>query len=517
MAGNQQPLYRSVPDGAVRSWGQGAIDLATSIDLRLDAGQEDILIDGMSQRAGGLWLAREVADVEPRQNGKSLLFEVRALTGAYVLKEPLIIWTAHEFKTAMRSFESLRDKVTNWDFLRKRVKAIRNSGATTEIELMNPMRKIVFLARSGGSGRGFAQVSPLLLDEAFALQPHQMGALQYAMSAARDPQVWYGSSAPLTTSEVLRDLVRDGRRGGKRTVYYEWSVPGKYRELERIAERNKARIKRGEPGDEDFIRLTLQANRSVGRPGGVGVSIEAAEEELKRATDVEVFLRERWGVFSEAEEGGRINPEVWKDLADPDSRREGECSLGVDISMDRSYVSIVLYALRADGQEHVQLIRFLHGTYEVVDALVELREILNPVAIGMAAGTYAALKVRLKQENFLRPQERPIDSAAMQLEGKDPHPPQRGDLLVMNGTDMAAACGALLESVKAGTLRHVPADQLDGAVAVGQTKKSGDVMAWVRDDESIDITALVAATEAKFTHEARVNEIEDYDPAGDIW
>lgn len=517
LLGSQRPLYRSVPDGAVSTWGPAAVELAESIDLHLDPGQKDVLTDGMSQRAGGLWLGREVSDVEPRQNGKSLVFEVRALAGSYLLKEPIIIWTAHEFKTTMRSFLSLKDKITNWDHLRKRVKAVRNSGATTEIELMNPTRTIAFLARSGGSGRGFAQVAPLLLDEAYALTPEQLAALQYAMSAARNPQVWYASSAPLTTSEVLRDIVKDGRRGGKRSIYYEWSVPGRYKDLARIAERNKALVKRGEPADEEFIRLTAMSNRSLGRPGGVGVTIEGAEEELKRATDVEIFLRERWGVFSEEEQGGRINPEVWKDLEDAASKREGEVSLGVDLSMDRSYCSIVLYGRRADGQEHAQLIRFLHGSGEVVDALEELREILSPIAIGMAAGTYAALKVRLLEAKFLRPEDRPIDSAMRQLEGKSAHPPQRGDLLVMNGTDMAAACGSLLESVKSGTLRHVPADQLDGAVAVGKTKKSGDAMAWVRDDESIDITALVALTEAKHSYEARINEVEDYNPAADIW
>ena len=510
-------MYRSVPEGAVKSWGEPFSELAASIGLTLDAGQKAILNDGLGVRSDGLWLAREVDDIEPRQNGKSLLFEIRALGGVYLLKEPLVIWTAHEFKTAHGSFLHVRDLVTNWDHLRKRVRSIRDSGARTEIELQNPTRKISFLARSGGSGRGFAQVSPLLLDEGFALTPEQMAALQYAMSAARNPQVWIGSSAPLVGSTVLREIVKDGRRGGKRTVYYEWSAPGELKELERIAEVNKARIKAGLPGDDDFVRLTLASNRSIGRPGGVGVTIESAEEELKKSTDVTVFLRERWGVFSALEEGGRINPAQWQELADPSSRREGDVSLAVDISIARDWYSIVMYGRRADGLGHIQLIRSGSDIGEIVPALEDAREVLGPVCFAMAAGTYAALKAQLKAAGFFRPEDRPIDHTMRHIEGASMHPPQRGDLLTLNGMGMAAACGGFLQAVRGGTLRHVPADQLTGAVAIGQTRVSGSQLAWVTSDESVDITALVAASEAKWAHESRVDEIEDYDPLADLY
>lgn len=515
--GSQEPLYRSAPGGAVKTWGAPFAEFAESVGITLDPGQRDILDDGLSVRADGLWTAREVDDIEPRQNGKSLLFEIRALGGVYLLKEPLVIWTAHEFKTAHGSFLHVKDLVTNFDHLRKRVRSIRDSGARTEIELQNPTRKISFLARSGGSGRGFAQVSPLLLDEGFALTAEQMAALQYAMSAARNPQVWIGSSAPLTTSEVLREVVKDGRRGGKRSAYYEWSAPGEIKELARIAEVNKARIKGGLPSDDDFQRLTALSNRSIGRPGGVGVTMESAEEELKKSTDVYVFLRERWGVFSALEEGGKINPATWDNLADPESRRADDVSLAVDVSLGRDWYSVVMAGPREDGKEHVQLVRSGSDIDEVVPFLSDARDQLSPICFAMAAGTYAALKVRLKAAGFLRPEERPVDGAARLIEGANPHPPECGDLLVLNGTDMGAACGRFLSSVKGGTLRHVPSDQLTQATRVGQTRVSGNQLAWVTSDENMDITALVAASEATWAHDSRAGEIEDYDPADDIW
>lgn len=500
-----------MPPGAVSSWGPEFTDFAQTFGVTLDPGQSDILNDGCSKREDGLWLAREVIDNEPRQNGKTALLKVRGLAGVYLLKEPLIVWTAHEFKTAHRSFLDVKATVDNWDHLRKRVRSIRDSGARTEIELQNPTRIITFLARSGGSGRGFAQVSPLFLDEMFALSAAQRAALQYAMSAARDPQYWGMSSAPLTDSEVFRDVVMDGRRGGKRTVYYEWSAPGKFQELRRLAERNRARIKAGQGGDEEFVAATLASNRSIGRPGGVGVTIESAEEELKGSTDVEIFIRERWGVFSEAEAGGKINPEDWKDLADPDSRRFGDVAIAVDISLERDWAAIGMYGKREDGLGHLQLIRYESGTDWIVPALREIREVLDPIGIGMGSSTYASLKVQLKEAGFLRPEDRPLEP--MRVEGQNPHPPQRGDLAVMNGTDIAAATGQLIDAVKQGTMRHVPTDQLDAAVKTTQTRTVGDAMRWTGEATC----SLVSVTEARWTYEARVNEIADYDPLADIF
>ena len=80
-----------------------------------------------------------------------------------------------------------------------------------------------------------------------------------------------------------------------------------------------------------------------------------------------------------------------------------------------------------------------------------------------------------------------------------------------------AATGSYLEAVRAGTMRVVPADQLTSAARVAQVKIVGDAMAWIRNDPNVDITTLVSVTEARWSHEARVNEIEDYDPADDLF
>lgn len=510
--GSQVPTYRTRPDGATSyAAGEDAIALANSAGIILDRGQEEFLLDAMAERHGK-WLASEVVDVEPRQNGKGVNLEVRSLAGMYLLKEPLVVWTAHEFATAKEGFLRLRGYLDNYDHLRKRVKSIRVGNGELGVELLNGSRTR-WLARTSGGGRGFAGVSPLFLDEAFALTPEQIGALVFAKSAAANPQVWNMSSAPLTGSAPLRDLMKRGRKGSSGLVYYEWSAKVEVSAAERLITRIKsAGSDHADPADIDqALSLAAEANRAL----GTRISPATVLSEID-STPVEQFVRERLSVFSMLEEGGRINPAHWNDIEDPESRREGDVSLAVDISLGRDWYSIVLFGRRADDLGHVQLIRAGSDVSEIVPALVDAREVLDPVCFAMAAGTYAALKVRLKAEGFLRPEERPVDVAMRQIEGASVHPPQRGDLLILNGTDMGAATGGILQAVKGGTLRHVPSDQLTSAVRIGQTKVSGSQLVWVTSDEAVDITALVAMTEAKWAHEARVDEIEDYDPLADF-
>lgn len=527
LLGSQEPTYRSVPPGAVDGWGDEAVDLLASVGMYLDDGQAAQVRDCVAIREDGLWLASEVVDIEPRQNGKGVVLEARALAGPLLIGEPLVVWTAHEFKTALKAFERVRAYFDNWDHLRKRVKTIRSSTHSTEIILKGGGRvpvgaTIAWLARSGGSGRGFAEVSPLILDEAFALTEEQVAAIMYATRAAANPQVLYASSAPLKTSDVLRALCARGRKSARAPnptrgfIYYEWCATGDYVQLFKLVEQNKALDddEAETPAGRELRRRLFEKVAESNRAYGTRVMDESVIREL-RAAGVEQFLREGLGVFSELETGAAIDWEIWQDLGDAESRRDGDVAIAVDIAPERDWAAIGVYGHRADGLGHLQLIRFQAGTEWIVDALVKLREVLDPVAVGMGRGTYASLKEDLKTAGFIRPEDRPIQ--AIRLEGQVPHPPQRGDLAVLGGTEMAAACGQLIDAVKQRTIRHVPAAQVAAAVKVAKTRVRGDSIAWVRTDPSVDITGLVVLTEARWTLYARVNLIEDYDPVGDLF
>jgi hypothetical protein len=70
------------------------------------------------------------------------------------------------------------------------------------------------------------------------------------------------------------------------------------------------------------------------------------------------------------EGGGVIDMAVWAGLTDPESRRDGDVALAVDIAPQRDYAAIGLYGVRADGVGHVQLVDYRPGTAWVVPRLV---------------------------------------------------------------------------------------------------------------------------------------------------
>jgi len=484
----------------VDGWGDEAVDLLASVGMHLDDGQAAQVRDCVAIRDDGRWLASEVVDIEPRQNGKGVVLEARALAGPLLIGEPLVVWTAHEFKTALKAFERVRAYFDNFDHLRKRVKTIRSSTHSTEIILKGGGRvpvgaTIAWLARSGGSGRGFAEVSPLILDEAFALTEEQIAAIMYSTRAAPNPQVLYASSAPLKTSDVLRNVCLRGRKSARAPkpmrgfIYYEWCSTGEYHTLFKLVEQNKALDddEAETPAGRELRARLFEKVAESNRAFGTRVVEESVIREL-RVNAVEQFLREGLGVFSELETGAEIDAERWKNLGDPESRREGDVALAVDISPERDWAAIGLYGHRADDLGHAQLV-YYGPVAGLLDKLVEFRDALDPVAIGMARGTHASLKEDLKTRGIIRPEDR----------DEDDKEPRRGDLVVLGGIDMAAACGQILDATRQSTIRHVPAKQLDAAVAVAKTRRTGETIAWARTDRAVDITGLVVITEARWS------------------
>lgn len=207
------PRYTSVPPAA-SSAGEEAVDFCRSIGLDLDIAQELVLDGGLGEQANGKWAAFEVAVVEPRQNGKSVVLGGRELSGLYLFDERLQTHTAHRFDTTLAHYWWLRELIEGTPDLSRRVKAMPDSNGKEAIVLMNGAR-LQFKARSKGGGRGMSG-DLVVLDEAFYLK--ELGSLVPTMSARMDmtpagPQLWYGSSAPLPTeeSDPLRAVMRRGR------------------------------------------------------------------------------------------------------------------------------------------------------------------------------------------------------------------------------------------------------------------------------------------------------------------
>lgn len=466
-----RPRVHSVPD-YVSSAGQECIELAASAGLHLDPWQQMVLHDALGERADGKWSAFEVALIVSRQNGKGAILEARELAGLFLFGEKLILHSAHEFKTATEAFRRVLALVENTDDLRKRVKKVQIGHGDEGIELLTGAR-LRFVARSTGSGRGFSG-DLNLLDEAYALTAAQIEALLPTMSARENPQLWYTSSPPLdsTTGLPLFGVRRRGVAGDPGLAYLDFGAEGDLADLSTV--------------DLDDRALWKASNPAYG--------IRIGEETVAReraAMTAAGFARERLGIWpaDPADSVGIIPLELWLKLHDSLSRREGDISIGVDISILRDYASITVWGDRIDGLGHGQLVDYRPGVEWIVPRLTELVGALNPLAIGMGRGTYESLKVALGTAGLILP--------------ADPEKPKRGELLVMSAADNSAACGQLIDAVRQGTFRIVPAAQMDEAVAGAKTKQNENTIAWARKDSTAEISPLCSLTAARFTHLTR--------------
>src|SRR5262245_59579896 len=206
----------------------------------------------------------------PRQNGKSYLILARALAGVLLYGERLILYSAHEYRTAQETWRMMRDLCES-DVMRPYVKRVRIVAGGESVEFHNGAR-FKLIARTRSPGRGFSP-DTLLLDEGFALNPDVIASVIPSMAARPNPQVYYFSSAGTWESEVLLGLRRRGHAKTARNYgYWEWHA---------------------EEGDDfEDPRIHRKANPAY----GIRISPESIIRELE-SMSTKTFGRERLGVW----------------------------------------------------------------------------------------------------------------------------------------------------------------------------------------------------------------------------
>ena len=489
LRGATRPRVETHP-AYVDTFGREAADLAHAAGLKLDEPwQCDALCHLLAVRPDGKWACFEYAEIVSRQNGKGSILEARVLAGMFLLGEQLIMWSAHEYKTAMEAFRRvlallrrLGKRVTDnlYDVDGIPVKVINTNGEES-FERLDTGQRIKFIARSKGSGRGFSG-DVNIIDEAYAFTLEQQAALMPTMSARPNPQIIYTSSPPLDgeSGDVLFNLRERGERGGDDSLgWRDWGTSGDLAHLEKI--------------NLDDRALWAATNPAL----GIRITEETISRERRSMGAVE-FARERLGIWPvrASAVGVVLDPDRWAALVDEMSRRDGDCALAVDITPMRDYATIAMYAPRADGREHMQMVAYLPRTDWVVSRLVELKAALNPVAIALDAKNGAAALVDdLELAGITKPD--------------DPEQPQRGDLLVTNAAEMADAVGQFIDGYRRDPAgyRHLGQEPLDSAVKNARARPIGDAgaIAWGRKLSEVDIGPLVAVTLARYAYLTRIN------------
>ena len=187
------PRVRLAPPAA-RNDAELIVELAAAYGTELDPWQIDVLEAGCGVRADGSWAADTVACSCPRQNGKSVILIARALAGALLFGEKVIILSAHEQKTSRVLFQALLSYFENFDDLGKRVRTIGRALGREEIWLRDGTH-VFFPARTRSTLRGWS-VDAYLADEAQLLTDAQWESAKPAMSARAHAQVWLFGTCP---------------------------------------------------------------------------------------------------------------------------------------------------------------------------------------------------------------------------------------------------------------------------------------------------------------------------------
>jgi hypothetical protein len=446
----------------------------------MDPWQADFLTDSLGEDAAGRWAAFESGLIVSRQNGKGSVLEARVLAGLQLFGEKMILWSAHETKTAFEAFRRVEALFTNIDDFRRRVRSIHRSNGSEGIELLDGSR-LRFVARTKGSGRGFS-ADLVILDEAYALTGDQMSALIPTLASRANPQIWYTTSPPLTgdTGDQLYALRKRAKAGDPNLCWYDWGLQDvDLTELEEM---------RAEDRDEI---LDSRENWAATNPAG-GIRITADFIGRERATlDPLDFARERLGVWPRRIEAGAgiIDAELWHDLARPDAPRPADLVFAADVNPSRTHAAIVAAGLDEDGHMMTQVIDYRPGTYWIVDRLAELKARWDPIAI--------ALDVKS-----------PIGSLVLDLEAagmtdaEDKERPRRGDLAIPTSHEVAAAFGLWVDAVRQRRLRHLDEGPLNLALSGAQVRPLSGGSTW--DHKSpVDISPLRASTLAVWAYLAR--------------
>jgi phage terminase large subunit-like protein len=479
--------------------------MCADVGIHFDPWQQFALESMLWERPNGRWSAFEVGLLLPRQNGKNEVIMGRELFGLFVARESLILHSAHEYKTADEGFRRITEVVRNSRELMRQVKSIPESHGEEGIELLatptlvfgpgstmvrqSVAPRLRFLARTGGAARGFT-ADTTVWDEAYNLPDHVVNAQMPTMSAVRNPQLIYASSAvdqTIHTYGLVLTRVRARAMSGAdpSLTWLEWQADeGRYRDLAARGNRRLIKAFVGEP------EQWLAANPAI----GYRLSEEHTEKEL-RTMSTRTFAVERlnigdWPALDD--DLTVIDMERWAAIADPRSRPAGPIALAADVSPDRKWATIASAGRRTDDRLHIKIVHHRPGTHWIAEALADLCERYEVCAVVIdPAGPIGALIPDLHDAGI-----------------RDKSADGRGTLVRINAREMAQACGALVQEIEpeADAVRHCGQDNLDDALRDAATRPLSDAWAWSRKHSGGDITPVVGVTLA--AHGMRVHGSE---------
>jgi hypothetical protein len=461
---NWQPVESPKPALLVHPHGVASLDEAhLAIEQwefysrkTLDPGQKAAVELIMAKDRKGRWAARTTGHSEPRQNGKGDVIEVVESWGLTQRAEA-IVHSAHEIPTAKSAHSRLVDLLMTKD-LRRKVNKVRYANGDQAIEMTNG-GVIVYRTRTAGGGRGLDDISRLVVDEAQHAQLEQLASATPILAANPNPQLnFLGTSAISGRSDWWWTIRKRAMRGDdKGFAYIEFSA-------EHVELNRDDRVVSVPPHPEDR-EVWGEANQAL------GTRIEEAflSEQL-RVLGPELFAREHLGVWDPygGDEGGIVPFDLWQDRTDLQSTVASSLSYGLSVIDDGRWATVASAGRRSDGRLHIDTVRHEKGTGWLIEYLKDLYERKRiPIRVNPAAGEGAFIQA--------------LTASGVEVDE-------------VTTREYQQACGAFLDAVKNGQIRHLGQDVLNRAVSVADRRDIGLEGGWVWTRSGYDITPLIAAT-----------------------
>lgn len=468
--GSQQPTWLALPSGGFDNGsGDDAIELAALAGLDLDEWQQDALRAAclVRESAPSKWAATTVDLSVGRQNGKGSLFEARQLAGLMLFGSKFAIHTAHELKTTAEHFLRMQQLIEGCPDIERHVMRIRTGKGDEAIE-MRSGRRLRFISRSGGSGRGFAGVDDVYLDESMFLTQQMMQAIvstQAARSRGGNPQLWRAGSAPYAGkpeqayAHALFAMLRGDRRP-KDSLYIDFgTTPPSADEL-----RDAGSVERWVDLIVEDVDRWYASNPAL----GVRISEDFCRQELATLGPLG-FAVERLGLVippEVAENRSGIDLERWGAAAEnPDFELAPGCVVAVAVDEHGARGSLVAAGM-VDGVTCFELVE-QGGVGQLVAWLQR-----------QAPGTIGHLVLNGSSHA-------PMVSTLL---GASPF-----DVVRRTQAQAADAEAALVLSVADGTVRHRGDERMRSAVLAAEQVRVGDRWSWSLRQSQGDVTALKAA------------------------
>lgn len=360
-----------LPEGIVSTGWPAVQARAARMGLSFDTWQADLGRAILAKRASGLYAAG-IGGVQismPRQVGKTYTIGALVLSLCTLTPGMFALWTAHRTRTADETFGFMQALAQRAD-VAQYVRQIRSGNGRQELAFHNGSR-LLFGARDGGFGQGFAGVDLVILDEAQILTQRALDNMVPATNTSPNPLIIRLGTPPRPSdpSDAFTEFRKSALAGDLEDgVYVEVGAPDD-----------------ADPSSRTSWRL---ANPSYPRR-----TSESAILRMRRQLGEESFRREGLGIWDPEVANKAIGARVWNACtgeAVPGSRW---CA-AVRFSVDGSMVALARAGRPPKGgNTHVELCtrqgvrRMGEGVGWVMEWLLENQDRLAAIVIDGRSGT----------------------------------------------------------------------------------------------------------------------------------